>query len=160
MPAGRPPKPTHLKALAGTLQPSRTNAHEPMPTVLLPIPPDWLSDRARHYWGEIGAVLLSMKVCTVADGPALQLLTESLAEWAEARQAVQTRGLTYDTTTVSGGIMRRPNPEVAIAADAWRRALAMLSQFGLTPATRAKVSAQPEDDADDPWAQIVADMRR
>ena len=158
MPAGRPSKPTHFKALAGTLQPSRTNAHEPTPAVLLPTPPDWLSGKARQYWGEIGAVLLNMKVCTVADGPALQLLTEALAEWAEARQAVQARGLTYDTTTVSGGIMRRPNPEVAIAADAWRRALAMLSQFGLTPATRAKVSAQPEDNPNDPWAQMIADL--
>ena len=137
MPAGRPPIPTHLKALAGTLQPSRTNAAEPTPAIYLTTPPDWLSERARRYWGDIGAVLLNMQVCTVADGPAMQLLTEALAEWAEARQAVQERGLTYDTITVSGGILRRPNPEVAIAADAWRRTLTMLTQFGLTPASRS-----------------------
>ncbi|WP_345059492.1 phage terminase small subunit P27 family [Hymenobacter glaciei] len=100
-----------------------------------------------------------MKVCTVADGPALQLLTEALAEWAQARQAVQDRGLTYETTTVSGNIMRRPNPEVAIAADAWRRALAMLSQFGLTPAARSKVSAQLGEDAKDPFADMLADLK-
>lgn len=155
MPAGRPPKPTHLKALAGTLQPSRTNAAEPTPTVLLPVPPDWLSPRARAYWAEVGDVLLAMKVCTVADGLALQLLTEALAEWAEARQQVRKRGLTYDTTTVTGGTMRRPNPEVAIAADAWRRAMTMLGQFGLTPASRSKVSAQLMEEENDPLLDLL-----
>ena len=159
MPAGRPRKPTHLKALAGTLQPSRTNPHEPTAAVYLPTPPAWLSERARAYWAEVGAVLLSMNLCTAADGPALQLLTEALAEWAEARQAVQARGLTYDTATVSGGTMRRPNPEVAIAADAWRRALAMLAQFGLTPASRSKVSALGDEDGKDPFAQMMEDMK-
>ena len=100
-----------------------------------------------------------MKLCTVADGLAMQLLTEALAEWAEARQAVQTRGLTYDTITVSGGIMRRLNPEVAIAADAWRRSLTMLSQFGLIPASRSKVSALGEEDVLDPFAQLLSDMQ-
>ena len=36
MAAGRPPKPTVLKKLGGTLQPSRTNAHEPTPNGFLP----------------------------------------------------------------------------------------------------------------------------
>ena len=52
------------------------------------MPTEWLSDRAKQYWGEIGNVLLAMKLTTVADGPALQLLTEALAEWAEAREFV------------------------------------------------------------------------
>ena len=57
MSTGRPLKPTVLKALGGTLQPSRTNAHEPTPDVLLPLPPEWLSETARAYWSEVGAVL-------------------------------------------------------------------------------------------------------
>ena len=160
MAAGRPLKPTALKRLGGTLQPSRTNAHEPTSAVLLPTPPAWLSRRAKQYWGEIGAVLLSMKLCTAADGPALMLLTETLAEWGEARQAVNTRGLTYNTTTVSGGTMRRPNPEVTIAADAMKRALRMLTEFGLSPASRGKVSAiGEEEEENDAFAQMLIKMQ-
>ena len=159
MPAGRPLKPTVLKALGGTLQPSRTNAHEPTPAVFLPTPPAWLSDKARQYWGEVGAVLLDMKLCTVADGPALQLLTETLAEWAEARQAVHRKGLTYETTTATGDLMCRPNPEVTIAADAMRRALRMLSELGLTPASRGKVSALGGNEVDDAFAQMLEKMK-
>ena len=165
MSAGRPLKPTVLKALGGTLQPSRTNAAEPLAAVLLPTPPEWLSERAKGYWAEVGAVLLSMKLCTAADGPALMLLTETLAEWAEARQAVVGTGkrpgvgLVYEMQTENGQTMRRPNPEVAIASDAMKRALRMLTEFGLTPASRGKVSALGENDEADPFAQMLLDMK-
>lgn len=141
------------------MQPSRTNKNEPTPDVYLPTPPEWLSELAKQYWGEIGAVLLAMKLTTVADGPALQLLTEALAEWADARRAVHLAGLTYETTTMTGDVMRRPNPEVAIASDAWRRALKMLTEFGLTPASRSKVSALGENDGKDPFEEMMNDMR-
>ena len=159
MAAGRPSKPTALKALGGTLQPSRTNPNEPTPDVYLPAPPTWLNDKARQYWAEIGAVLLSMKVCTAADSPALQLLTETLAEWAEARQAVHRKGLTYETTTATGDRLCRPNPEVTIASDAMRRSLRMLAEFGLTPASRGKVSALGSNEGKDPFAKMLADLR-
>jgi len=159
MPAGRTPKPTVLKELGGTAQPSRTNAHEPRGEVFLPTPPEWLSPKAKQYWGDIGAVLLAMKVTTAADGPALQLLTETLAEWAEARQAVHVQGLVYETTTMQGDTMRRPNPEVAIASDAMKRSLNMLREFGLTPASRSKVSALGDNDGADPFAEMMSDMK-
>ena len=100
-----------------------------------------------------------MKLCTVADWPALQLLTETLAEWAEARQALHRKGLTYETTTVTGDLKCRPNPEVTIAADAMRRAHRMLSEFGLTPASRGKVSALGGNETDDAFAQMMRDMK-
>jgi P27 family predicted phage terminase small subunit len=159
MTGGRPRKPTSQKALGGTLQPSRTNKNEPMPEVYLPTPPAWLSERAKQYWGEIGNVLLAMKLTTVADGPALQLLTEALAEWAEAREFVTREGFTYSTFTKQGDEMHRPYPQVAIASDAWRRAMTMLTQFGLTPASRSKVSALGGDDGKDPFAEMMADMK-
>ena len=152
-------KPTSQKRLGGTLQPSRTNKQEPVPDVALPLPPDWLSERAVRYWGDIGAVLLNMKVVTSADGPALMLLTETLAEWAEARQAVHRIGLVYEMPTESGALMRRPNPEVAQASDAMKRALRMLTEFGLTPASRSKVSALGDGEGSDPFAEMMNDMK-
>jgi len=165
MAGGRPPKPTSQKALGGTLQPSRTNAHEPVPDVALPLPPDWLSERGHSYWNEIGPVLLSMKVVTFGDGAALSLLVEALAEWAEARQAVigvdgrPGVGLVYEMLTESGQTMRRPNPEVAQASDAMKRALRMLTEFGLTPSSRSKVSALGGADGNDPFAEMMNDMK-
>ena len=62
-------------------------------------------------------------------------------------------------TTATGDLMCRPNPEVTIAADAMRRALRMLSEFGLTPASRGKVSALGDETGLDPFAQMMEDMR-
>ena len=159
MAGGRPPKPTIQKQLGGTLQPSRTNANEPVPDVCLPLMPDWLSERGRRYWSEIGAVLLNMKVVTAGDGSALMLLVESLAEWAEARQEVLKIGLVYEMETEGGQTMRRPNPEVAMASDAMKRSLNMLREFGLTPSSRGKVSALGDMDGKDPFAEMMNDLK-
>ncbi|MGY2133642.1 phage terminase small subunit P27 family [Hymenobacter sp. HD11105] len=158
MAGGRPRKPTSLKKLAGTDQPCRTNEQEPVPDVALPLPPAWLSPAAKEYWGEIGAVLLSMKLVTAAEGPALMLLTDALAEWVGARKVVLKSGRTYKAMTEHGFIMR-PRPEVAIASDAWKRAMRMLVEFGLTPASRSKVSAIGEKEGKDPFAQMMEDMK-
>ena len=53
----------------------------------------------------------------------------------------------------------RPYPQVAIASDAMKRALRMLTEFGLTPASRSKVSALGGDDNSDPLADIMRDMK-
>jgi P27 family predicted phage terminase small subunit len=127
--------------------------------VYLPTPSDWLSERAKDYWTEIGSVLLNVKFSTAADGPALQLLTEALSEWSEAWQYMLLNGLNYETYTERGNTMHRPYPKVAIVADAWRRSLRMLTEFGLTPASRNKVSTIGGDSGKDPFEEMMTDMK-
>lgn len=81
-----------------------------------------------------------MQVMTGADPVALGLLCDALADYMAARDVVRKKGTTYETEG-DAGTMLRQRPEVYIAADAWRRAKLMLTEFGLTPASRAKVSA-------------------
>lgn len=159
MPAGRPNTPSRLKKLAGTDQPSRMNPNEPVPEVALPMMPDWLSDKAQQYWEQIGDVLLNMKLVSVGDGPALMMLCDVLAEWVEARQFVLENGSTYTTLSENGSEMHRAYPQVAMASDAWRRAMSMLSQFGLTPSSRSKVSALGGEQGVDPFAEMLNEMK-
>ena len=150
MPGGRPAKPTALKALQGTARPDRINPHEPQPPVIVEAhPPAWLKGRGRKAWRELAGMLGDMRILTVPDQPALSLLCDAYGEYIEARAVVQREGMTYESKTMNGSIVRR-RPEVEIAADAWRRTAAMLQQFGLTPSARAKVSAAPEGVPDDP----------
>lgn len=143
-----PRKPTPLKMLHGTNRADRANPAEPK-VGLIPEttePPEWLGERGRTAWAEILPILRAMKVVTVADPVAFSMLCDALAEYIEARGVVQKDGATYWTQGKS--VMLRKRPEVEIAADAWRRAKSMLSEFGLTPASRARVSAQGSDKAD------------
>lgn len=50
-------------------------------------------------------------------------------------------GRTYTTTTQTGDTMFRARPEVAMRADAMRRAQQLRSELGLGPASKSKVSA-------------------
>jgi len=147
---GRPKTPTKLKVLRNTTRRDRANPSEPSPKGPLPKrAPLWLSKEARPWWDRVRPLLLEMKVATNADPIAVGLLCDALAEYVAARAEFGEDGLTYtsvfeesergsDTTRVT--VMKRAHPAVGIASDAWRRAKLMLTEFGLTPASRAKVS--------------------
>ena len=63
----RPRKPSHLKVVAGTDQPCRTNKREPKPKRERPSPPAHLSDKAKTAWGAASIILDRMGVLTEAD---------------------------------------------------------------------------------------------
>ena len=137
--------PDRLKLLRGTLRHHRTNWKAPVPKVGLPRKPGHLTPGAAKAWDKLTPLLKDMRIVTVADAHALELLCEALAEYREARAVLRSKGLTYETKTASGSVMERSRPECAVAADAWRRAKMMLSQFGLDPASRGRVETLPEE---------------
>ena len=89
-----------------------------------------------------------MRVLTEADGHALELLADAYGEYRAARAVILKEGTTYESDTKHGKIVRT-RPEVAIAADAWKRMKAMLVEFGLTPSSRSQVSAAPVEEEDE-----------
>jgi P27 family predicted phage terminase small subunit len=146
--SGPPPKPSHIKLLEGNPGRRPLNAKEPKPKRGIPRCPAHLSARAKGFWKRIGPQLDKMGVLTVADESALELMCDAYAEFWEARTVIIAGGATYTTTTESGDTMYRARPEVSMAADAWRRVSAMLSQFGLTPAARTKVKSSETETVD------------
>lgn len=158
MAAGRPRKPTTLKKLGGTLQPSRSNPLEPVPDVALGLPPEWLSSTAKEYWQEIGGILLQMKLISYADTAAMTLLCDVLAQWVSVRVTIAKKGRVYELLS-DGGKVFRARPEVAMEADLWRRAQRMLVEFGLTPASRSKVSALVVKEEKDPLSALMDEAK-
>jgi P27 family predicted phage terminase small subunit len=146
---GRPRKPTRLKVLEGTVRKDRRNPNEPKPlrAPKRQVAPAWLNKDARVWWHRIRPLLVQMQVYTGADPVALGLLCDALAEYIAARQVLDDKGTTYETIGSTGTLIRR-RPEWDIARDAWRRAKTMLTEFGLTPAARAKVAAGDVGPAD------------
>ena len=68
---------------------------------------------------------------------------------------IAAKGETYETTTPAGSVMIRQRPEVALAADAWRRYAAMLQRFGLDPVSRARVEMIPPVGPPSKWAGLL-----
>jgi P27 family predicted phage terminase small subunit len=158
MPAGRPRKPTALKKLGGTAQPSRLNPLEPVPAVALGHPPEWLSTTAKEYWQEIGGILLQMKLVSYGDTAAMTLLCDVLAQWVSVRVTIAKKGRVYQVLS-EGGMLFKARPEVAMEADLWRRAQRMLVEFGLTPASRSKVSALGDAEEKDPLSALIDEAK-
>jgi hypothetical protein len=115
MRTGRPPLPTKVKLLRGTLRQHRRNPAEPMPSPGAPSRPATLPVQARPAWRWLVRLLTSMRVITKADGPVLVLAACRLGDYLELRRDVDTHGLTYKTTTTTGSTMYRQRPEVPSA---------------------------------------------
>lgn len=138
---GRPRKPTAVKKALGTYEKYYGNENEPQLPCSIPEPPPHLGEQASKLWPEYANMLRSMGVLTTCDRTAMESLCETHAEIIGLRQEIAEHGkTTYSVVTQSGDEMIRGLPQVAQLSDAERRLLALLTQFGLTPASRSKVS--------------------
>jgi len=151
--------PTKVKALRGTLRQHRRNPAEPMPQPGAPSRPTTLPAAARPAWRWLVRLLLSMRVITKADGPALLLAACRLTDYLDLSRDVDAHGRTYSTTTTSGSTMYRQRPEVALMSAAWRDAMQALVQLGLTPSARSRVG-RVSSHPDTPEGELEAFLTR
>lgn len=138
---GRKPKPDHLKVLSGTAQKCRMNPDAPAANVGTAEAPAWLSSRAAEIFDQITATLLGMGIASPDDQAALAMLASRLEEVELMTAAIEDGGRVYETVGQGGATMIRARPEVGMRNEAMRHAQSLLSEFGLTPAARSKVSA-------------------
>ncbi|GGE85429.1 phage terminase small subunit P27 family [Niveispirillum cyanobacteriorum] len=156
-----------MKQLAGTAQPCRMNPLAPRPEEGIPLPPDWISTKARDVWNYVAPLLEQMGVLTEADGVALEGYCEAYADARAARESLSLplilrsknpatgeqeelvlaeAGERYYWTFGKGGPMRRARPELADIADADRRVAMWSAKFGNNPADRSRVAGGAPDD--------------
>jgi P27 family predicted phage terminase small subunit len=132
------------------------NEHEPKPKVGVPKPPAHLSPVAKQEWRRAGRLLRDMGLISDLDLAAFALYCTAWARWIEAEQALSTYGL----------MLKSPNgfpiqsPYLAVANRAMDQIRSLMSEFGMSPATRTRVSALPEDDSDDPMEQLLRKMEQ
>jgi P27 family predicted phage terminase small subunit len=116
--------------------------------------PETLSDTAKENWDRFCDLLECMGVLSLPDELALEQLVEAYADWRQAHEVIAAEGTHYETTSSTGGTMIRAHPAVAMRSDAARRFQSLMSEFGLTPASRSRVSTTGDDGAqDDPAAK-------
>ena len=75
------------------------------------------------------------------DAIALQMMSDAWEDYQASRAVIRTLGPVYSTTNAQGDEMHRPRPELALMQQSWDRLKKMLSEFGLTPSSRAKLNA-------------------
>lgn len=151
--SGRMPLPTHIKQIKGTLQPSRTNVHEPQPEGLLVEPPDYMTQGARAAW---------FYALECAPPNLIRKLDMSVLEvWACAadlyRQAQAGIGKTGLLVKAPHSGVPIQSPYLAIANKQAQIMTRAAIEMGFTPASRSRISTPMDSSADgqDMWDDIV-----
>lgn len=144
MPGPRP-KPTALKIAAGNPGKRRLNDREPRYAVSKPSAPAHLDKIAKAEWRRISAILLSQGVISQADRAALAAYCVAYSRWAHAEENVRKYGTVLKGS--NGGMFQ--SPYLPVANRAMEQMVRLASEFGLTPASRTKIKAEPTDAVED-----------
>ena len=152
---GRKPKPTALKILEGNPGKRPLNENEPIPPKGNIKCPTWLLPEAKKEWTRLAPSLEAMGVLTMADLTAFEGYCQAYARWKEAEAFITQHGSIFQTP--SGYVQQVP--QVSIAQQNLKIMQSFCSEFGLTPATRARIIAAGggSDDtfSDDPMEKLL-----
>jgi P27 family predicted phage terminase small subunit len=141
---GRPSKPTHLKAMQGTLRKDRTPSNEPKPTEFkeLPNAPPYFDSVAKKEWQRLGPDLVRLGLLTIADLSMFEALCLCYSRIIQAQKVLKKcKSLTYEYTNKADAknIMVRPEVQIIQKESIILKALA--SEFGCTPSARSRMNA-------------------
>lgn len=128
--AGRPVKASTIRERErrkGTAAPDSTR---------LPDPPVYLNIAARREWRRMGRRLLAAGLVTNLDVSTLAAYCAVYARWADAEAKVQKTG-----TIIKVGSQFQPSPYLTLANKALDQMLRLMSEFGMSPASRSRLPA-------------------
>ena len=152
-----PRRPTPLEQRAAKGNPrNRPMPKAPERIAGAPQMPATLSKAARKLWPYYCGLLRRRGQLAVDSAPALALLCETSAEVQELRDDIDAKGRFQTVTTTSGDSMERIRPTYRALMDASRRQLALLTEFGLTDASRGKVDTGVPNPTVDPEGEDEA----
>ena len=144
MGAGRPAKPTALKELSGNPGGRPLNDAEPKPRTVKPKMPAHLGEKAQKEWRRVVRELSAMKLLTSADADALALYCQTYQRWVDASEKIDEEGMVVKTDT-GYPVM---SPYITIVNQCIKTMQRLLTEFGMTPASRSRIRVpeKPEDD--------------
>ena len=149
MTSGRKPKPTALKLVTGNPGHRPLNKHEAKPTLSEPTPPEFLSTDAKVEWGRVVGTLYTVGLMTELDRAVLAAYCQAYGRWAQAERALSRMA---DKDEFNKALMVKThngtaiqNPLVGTANKAKADMVKYALEFGMSPSSRSKVNATPDD---------------
>lgn len=118
----------------------------------LPVPPEHIQGEARKEWFRLGRKLYRLGLLTDIDLSAFGAYCDQYALWIEAKEQVRT----YGTVLIAPktGLFSQ-SPYLAIANGAVERMMKYLVEFGMTPSSRSRIQALPQEVAADPFEEFL-----
>ena len=142
MPPGPPPKPIEMKLLEGNPGKRKLNKNAPMPERIISLKcPKFIGKYGRQEWQRITSDLSRLNMLTGVDQGALEMYCQTYQKWRDAEDYLIKEGTVYAIKDDYGNIKCvQQVPQVSIAHQSAEYCRKMLSEFGLTPAARTRLS--------------------
>ncbi len=140
MPKGRKPKPSKVHALHGNPGKRSRNTKEPKPEVVVPGPPEHLSEEAVREWNRVTPELKALGIISDIDRNALAAYCQCYARWVASEEKLAKYGEIVKSP--NGYPMQSPYLGIANTALKFMRDFAI--EFGMTPSSRSRVSTTTE----------------
>lgn len=154
--SGRKRKSTQTLKLHGTFRKDRHSTAAPEPPVTAPEPPKWLTGAALAEWKRIVPLLIKENCVTAWDRAALTAYCE---EWKLYSNVTQKIRILKGLTVTGSKKQKAEHPLLRVREKCFRRLLQVCAEFGLTPASRARLNIQPEQ-LNDPLQQWLLDQQK
>jgi P27 family predicted phage terminase small subunit len=145
---GRKPTPNAVKEVMDNPGKRPINKDEPVPPPGIPDCPEHLSADGKAEWARVVPQLEAMGLLSGVDRSALAAYCEAYASWVDAVRNLQRFGKVLKAPK-SGHPM--PNPYVSIANQSLEHMRKFMTEFGMTPSSRSRLSVKngkPNQDAD------------
>jgi P27 family predicted phage terminase small subunit len=153
---GRKPTPANLKLLRGNPGKRRVNAPDERLPAAVPECPAHLEGEARQEWDRMSAELFRLGLLTALDRAALSAYCLAWGRWVEAEGVVKRTGEVLKSKE-TGNMYR--NPYLDVANRAMKQMKEFLTEFGMTPSSRSRVSGVTKPAADDQFTAFKKSKR-
>lgn len=112
-----------------------------------PVKPQGLSADASEMWDLVVSQMATTGLLRPLTGPALEVASETFAQWREAVRMRRDRGLTAIGSQGVG-----VGPWVRIEQQAGKEFRAWCAEYGITPAAERRLAVESSVDASNPYA--------
>lgn len=136
--SGRRKKSDVVKLITGTYRADRAQSSIEVARST-PQPFGKLTRDEKKEFNQLCRALDGLRILTVADGLALELLACSICTYQEARRTVKREGYVLERRAKNGEVLRYKNPWLRIMFDELKFISLMLPKFGLDPASRSSL---------------------
>lgn len=119
--------------------------------------PTWLDAVGKKMWEQLVEELLNSNLMTNVDVYALAIACDAYSNYVKAAKSIKTEGQTIHYTNAIGATNEVQHPKVAIAQKYHQIFKSYLSEFGLSPAARARLALPKINDDTDEFAELFDD---
>lgn len=157
-------KPTKMKILEGEPNKKRINYKEPTPEGKT-TNPKFLNHWAKNEWKRIVPELDRLGLLTLIDRASLAAYCQSYGRWvqaenklnkliAEAEKDNKDPASAFFVGNKYGGLSK--NPLLTIINECLSQMHEYLTEFGMTPVSRSRITTQPDPDKVDPMEELLS----